>query len=49
MKQGLMNFLKDIKAKKIGVAFERQKVADIDIDENDIKLDMIITEKNIYK
>ena len=42
-------FLKDIKAKKIGVAFEIQKVADIEIDENDIKLDMIITEKNIYK
>ncbi len=41
-------FLKDIKAKKIGVAFDIQKVNGIENDNNDIKLDMIITEKNTY-
>ena len=42
-------FLKNINAKKIGLAYECQKVDHIDIDENDIKLDLIITENNIYQ
>ena len=43
------SFLKDVDAIKIGVAFDVQKVSEIEIDENDIRLDMIITEKNTYK
>ena len=41
-------YLKQTKALKIGVAFECQSIDKIDIDENDIKMDMIITESNIY-
>lgn len=42
-------FLKNTKAIKIGVAFEIQKVDQIITDENDVPLDMVITEKNIYQ
>ena len=35
--------------RKIGVAFEAQKLDSIDSDEYDKKLDMIITEENIYE
>jgi 5-formyltetrahydrofolate cyclo-ligase len=41
-------YLKDCKALKIGIAFEAQKTeADLK-EENDITLDMIITEKDVY-
>lgn len=41
-------YLKDCKALKIGIAFEVQKTeADLK-EENDITLDMIITEKDVY-
>lgn len=43
------HFLKDLDVIKIGVAFDCQKVNQIEIDENDIKLDLIITEKNTYR
>ena len=41
-------FLKDLKALKIGVAFEAQKLDAVCIDEHDIPLDLIITEKEVY-
>lgn len=34
---------------KIGLAYEMQIIDDIDINEHDQKLDMVITEENIYK
>lgn len=37
------------KAIKIGVGFEAQKLDHIICNDNDIKLDLIVTEKNIYK
>lgn len=41
-------FLANINALKIGVCYEKTKVDQVDIDQHDIKLDMIITEENIY-
>ena len=41
-------FLKDLKATKIAVAFEAQKLDQIIADINDIPMDMIITEAGIY-
>lgn len=41
-------FLQDYKVRKIGVAFECQKLDAVITDQYDIKLDMIITEKNTY-
>ncbi|MBQ1811908.1 MAG: 5-formyltetrahydrofolate cyclo-ligase, partial [Erysipelotrichaceae bacterium] len=41
-------FLKDLKATKIAVAFEAQKLDQIITDINDIPMDMIITEAGIY-
>ena len=41
-------FLKDLKATKIAVAFEAQKLDQIITDINDIPMDMIITETGIY-
>lgn len=41
-------FLRDIKAIKIGLAFEQQRLEKIIVDENDVMLDMVITDKNIY-
>ena len=41
-------FLKESKALKIGLAFEIQKIDEILIDDYDISLDMIVTEKKIY-
>ena len=41
-------FLENYKARKIGVAFECQKLDQIITDQYDIQPDMIITEKNIY-
>ena len=43
------HFLKVLDVIKIGVAFDCQRVNQIERDENDIKLDLIITEKNTYK
>ncbi|MBQ6149196.1 MAG: 5-formyltetrahydrofolate cyclo-ligase [Oscillospiraceae bacterium] len=40
-------FLKDCKALKIGVAFAAQKLDQVPADENDVALDMIITEKEV--
>ena len=42
-------YLENNKALKIGVAFEVQKVSDLPVKENDIPLDIIVTEKTIYK
>lgn len=42
-------FLKNTNALKIGVAFEIQKVDEIIVEEYDIPLDIIVTEKNIYQ
>lgn len=39
---------KTTKALKIGIAYECQKVKEVDFNDNDIKLDMIVTEKNVY-
>lgn len=41
-------FLKKTKALKIAVGYECQKVDNLIYDENDVKMDMIITEKKIY-
>lgn len=41
-------FLKKTKALKIAVGYECQKIDNLIYDENDVKMDMIITEKNIY-
>ncbi len=41
-------FLKDCKALKIGVAFSIQELDEVITDENDVKLDMIITEKEVH-
>lgn len=41
-------FLKDYQGKKFSVAFELQKLDKIDADENDIKMNRIITEKGVY-
>ena len=41
-------FLENLKVRKIGVAFECQKLDKIITDKYDIPLDMIISEKNIY-
>ena len=41
-------FLKDCKALKIGVAFSVQKLDEVLTDENDVPLDMIITEKEVH-
>ena len=40
-------FMKDCKALKIGVAYSVQKVNQIMTDDNDVALDMIITEKEV--
>jgi 5-formyltetrahydrofolate cyclo-ligase len=40
-------FMKDCKALKIGVAYSVQKVDQIMTDDNDVALDMIITEKEV--
>lgn len=42
-------YLKNTKALKIGVAFECQKVHDIETNVFDISMDMIVTETCIYK
>lgn len=42
------NYLKDIKTKKIGVAFDIQRIDSLTPEIHDIQLDMIITETNIY-
>lgn len=42
-------FLKNSRTLKIGLAFEAQKLDEIVTNENDIKLDYIITEKDIYR
>lgn len=42
-------WLKETKAFKIGVAFETQKVAHIDVFPHDVDMDMIITECYIYE
>lgn len=42
-------FLKDLKALKIGVAFEIQKTDHISCDPHDIRMDMIISDKKIYR
>lgn len=43
-------FLNDIgKCKKIGIAFSLQEIEQIEKEHHDVKLDMIITEKKIYK
>ncbi len=41
-------FLKKTKGLRIGVCFEIQIVDFIPVDKNDIKMDVIITEKNLY-
>lgn len=41
-------YLENFKGKKIGVAFEKQKLDKVIIDDHDIKLDLIVTEENIY-
>lgn len=41
-------YLQDFKGKKIGIAFEKQKLDEMITDNHDIKLDLIITEDNIY-
>lgn len=42
-------YLKDCPAFKIGIAFECQKVEELEADEWDIPLDMIITEKSRWR
>ncbi len=41
-------YLKETKALKIGIAFEVQKLDFLPIEENDIPLDLFITEKDVY-
>lgn len=41
-------FFAKCNCRKIGVAFEAQKVDSIDADKFDVKLDMIVTEGNVY-
>ena len=41
-------FLKKTNALKIGIAYEIQKEKDIPLEEHDVCLDMVITEKKIY-
>ena len=41
-------FFAKCNCKKMGVAFEAQKVDSIDADTFDVKLDMIVTEGNVY-
>ncbi|NLL56182.1 MAG: 5-formyltetrahydrofolate cyclo-ligase [Clostridiales bacterium] len=41
-------FLQDKKCFKIGIAFEKQKFFRLSIMPNDIKMDMVVTEKKIY-
>jgi 5-formyltetrahydrofolate cyclo-ligase len=41
-------FLQDYQGRKFSVAFEVQKLDKIDVDENDIKMNRIITEKGVY-
>jgi len=41
-------YLRNIKCKKIGLAFECQKVARLPIETHDVQLDLVITEENIY-
>ena len=41
-------FFAKCNCRKIGVAFETQKVDSIDADKFDVKLDMIVTEGNVY-
>ena len=40
-------YLKNIKATKIGICFSEQLIKSIPIDNNDIKMDLIITDKEI--
>lgn len=42
-------YLKDFHGEKIGVAFECQKLAQLDVYPHDIPMDLIITEKYVYK
>ena len=42
-------YLKNFKGLTIGVSFECLKVPQIDVDNNDIKLDFIVTEDKIYE
>ena len=41
-------FFAKCKTKRIGVAFEAQKLDAIDADKHDIKLDLVLTEENTY-
>ena len=42
-------YLKDFHGLKIGIAYELQKVKEVPTEEHDVPLDLIITEKKIYK
>ena len=42
-------YLQDCKALKIGVAYEVQKLEQIEVDQHDISLDMIMSEQQIYQ
>ena len=42
-------YLKNFKGLKIGICFEKQLFQDIPTDQYDQKVDLVITEKNIYK
>ncbi len=41
-------FLKQTKALKIGIAYECQKIKNITVNDDDVSLDLIITEEKIY-
>ncbi|SHK15538.1 5-formyltetrahydrofolate cyclo-ligase [Hathewaya proteolytica DSM 3090] len=41
-------YLKDFTGKKINICREKLMLEDIPMDENDVKMDVVVTEKNIY-
>ncbi|RMF05680.1 5-formyltetrahydrofolate cyclo-ligase [Candidatus Woesearchaeota archaeon] len=42
-------FLKGVEAVKIGLAFESQKLKRIPVSEHDVPLDIVVTEKKVYR
>jgi 5-formyltetrahydrofolate cyclo-ligase len=43
-------FLKNYpKARKVGLAYELQKVSHVPVEQHDVRLDQIVTEKSVYK
>ena len=42
-------FLAGLKAERIAVGFEVQKLDEVEHDENDIRMNKIISERNVYR